>query len=136
VNGTRTYCEQLAYPGMPLTLYHNNHDGIFTDGSATSGVDKLVGRAYQKNGTFKDDATESELAYDPNGLAKAGMGIDAGDANGDGLPDFVVTNFNDQYHSLLIGSKSGVYEDRTVASHLAAMTRNYVGWGKAARFRQ
>jgi len=57
------------------------------------------------------------------------MGVDAGDANSDGLPDFVVTNFNDQYHSLLVGSKSTVYGDRTVASHLAALTKSYVGWG-------
>jgi enediyne biosynthesis protein E4 len=158
VNGTRTYCEQLAYQGMPLALYHNNHDGTFADRSATSGLDKMVGRALgvvaidanddgwtdlfiardaspnlllinQKNGTFKDIATDAEVAYDQNGLAKAGMGVDAGDVNGDGLPDFVVANFNDQYHSLLVGSKSGLYEDRTVPSHLSAMTKNYVGWG-------
>ena len=158
VNGVRSYCEQVAYQGMPLTLYRNNHDGTFSDVSAASGVEKLVGRALgviaidanddgwtdlfvardaspnlllinQKNGTFKDTAIDAEVAYDQNGLAKAGMGIDAGDVNGDGLPDFVVTNFNDQYHSLLIGSKSGLYEDRTVSSRLAAMTRSYVGWG-------
>lgn len=158
VNGTRTYCEQLAYQGMPLALYRNNHDGTFSDRSASSGLDKSVGRALgviaidangdgwtdlfvardaspnlllinQKNGTFKDTAIDAEVAYDQNGLAKAGMGIDAGDVNGDGIPDFVVTNFNDQYHSLLVASKSGIYEDRSVASHLAAMTKNYVGWG-------
>jgi hypothetical protein len=158
VNGMRSYCEQLAYQGMPLTLYHNNHDGTFTDVSAQSGLGKLVGRALgvvaidvnddgwtdlfiardaspnlllinKRNGTFEDVAVDAEVAYNEHGVAKAGMGVDAGDANGDGLPDFVVTNFNDQYHSLLLGSKSTVYEDRTVASHLAALTKSYVGWG-------
>jgi hypothetical protein len=31
VNGSMTYCEQVAYEGMPLSLYHNNRDGTFTD---------------------------------------------------------------------------------------------------------
>jgi len=158
VNGMRSYCEQLAYQGMPLTLYHNNRDGTFTDVSAQSGLGKLVGRALgvvaidvnddgwtdlfiardaspnlllinKHNGTFEDVAVDAEVAYNEHGAAKAGMGVDAGDANSDGLPDFVVTNFNDQYHSLLVGSKSTVYGDRTVASHLAALTKSYVGWG-------
>jgi len=33
------------------------------------------------------------------------MGVDVADVNGDGLPDLVVTNFNDQYHSLFMGSR-------------------------------
>jgi hypothetical protein len=158
VNGMRTYCEQTAYQGMPLTLYHNNRDGTFTDVSAQSGLGKLVGRGLgvvaidlngdgwtdlfvardaspnlllinKHDGTFEDIAVEAEVAYSPEGVAKAGMGVDAGDVNGDGLPDLVVTNFNDQYHTLLAGTKSGIYQDRTVASHIAALTRWYVGWG-------
>jgi enediyne biosynthesis protein E4 len=158
VNGMRSYCEQVAYQGMPLTLYHNNRDGTFTDVSRQSGLDKLVGRALgvvaidlnddgwtdlfiardaspnlllinKHDGTFEDIAVDAEVAYNENGLAKAGMGVDAADANGDGLPDLAVTNFNDQYHSFLTGSKSGLYQDRTVASHVAAFTKSYVGWG-------
>jgi hypothetical protein len=158
VHGVRTYCEQLAYQGLPLTLYHNNHNDTFTDVSAQSGVGKLVGRALgavaidvnndgwtdlfiardaspnlllinKHNGTFEDVAVGAEVAYDENGMAKSGMGVDAGDANGDSLPDFVITNFNDQYHTLLVGAKSSPYQDRTVASHLAALTKSYVGWG-------
>ena len=49
----------------------------------------------KQNGTFEDFAVDAEVAYDPRGHAKAGMGVDAGDVNGDGKPDFVVTNFND-----------------------------------------
>lgn len=158
LNGVRSYCAQVAYQGEPLTLYHNNGDGTFTDVSARSGLDKFIGRALgvvsidvnddgwpdlfiardaspnlllinQKNGTFKDMAVEAEVAYDSNGVAKAGMGVDAGDVNGDGIPDFVVTNFSDQYHSLFLGSRQLPYEDRTVASHLAQYSRADVGWG-------
>jgi enediyne biosynthesis protein E4 len=158
VNGMRTYCEQTAYQGMPLTLYHNNRDGTFTDVSARSGLGKLVGRGLgvvaidlngdgwtdlfvardaspnlllinKHDGTFEDIAVDVEVAYTSDGMAKAGMGVDAADVNGDGLPDLVVTNFNDQYHSMLAGTKSGVYQDRTVVSHIAALTKWYVGWG-------
>jgi len=93
VNGMRSYCEQVAYQGMPLTLYHNNGDGTFTDVSATSGLEKFTGRALgvvaidvdddgwadlfvardaspnlllinNHNGTFEDAALDAEVAYD------------------------------------------------------------------------
>jgi enediyne biosynthesis protein E4 len=158
LNGMRTYCEQRLYEGMPLTLYHNNHDGTFTDVSEKSGLAKFIGRALgviaidvnddgwtdlfvsrdaspnlllinDRDGSFTDHALDAEVAYDSNGVAKAGMGIDAGDLNEDGKPDFVVTNFNDEYHSLFISTSSPLYNDRTVASKLAALTKSYVGWG-------
>ena len=158
VNGERSYCAQVAYKGMPLTLYHNDGDGTFTDVSARSGLDKMIGRGLgvvaidfnddgwpdlfvardaspnlllinKRDGTFQDAALDAEVAYDPNGNAKAGMGIDAADVNRDGIPDVVVTNFNDQYHSLFIGSASFPYQDQTIASHLAQFSKADVGWG-------
>jgi len=158
VSGVRSYCQQVAYQGMPLTLYRNNGDGTFTNVSTPSGLEKFEGRALgvvaidvnddgwpdlfvardaspnlllinQKDGTFKDVALDAEVAYDPAGVAKAGMGVDAADVNGDGVPDFVVTNFNDQYHSLFLGSVKLPYLDHTIASHLAEYSRSYVGWG-------
>jgi hypothetical protein len=158
VNGTRTYCEQLAYEGMPLSLYRNNGNGTFTDVSRLSGVEKFVGRALgivaidvnddgwpdlfiardaspnlllinNQHGGFEDVAVDAEVAYNQNGMAKAGMGVDAADFSGSGLPDFVVTNFNDQYHSMLVAAKPLFYEDRTVESGLAAFSKSFVGWG-------
>jgi len=158
VNSVRSYCEQVAYLGMPLTLYHNNGNGTFTDVSAATGFDKLVGRALgvvaidinhdgwvdlfvardaspnlllinRKDGKFTDTAVDAEVAYDAAGMAKSGMGVDAADVNGDGFPDFLVTNFNDQYHSFFLGSSAFPYQDRTVASHLASYTKAFVGWG-------
>jgi len=158
LNGQHTYCEQKSYAGMPLTLYHNNGDGTFTDVSEKSGLAKLVGRALgvvtidvngdgwpdlfvardaspnlllinKQNGTFEDTALDAEVAYDPQGAPKSGMGIDAGDVNGDGKPDFVVTNFNDEYHSLFVSTSSPLYTDQSVPSHLAAYTKSFVGWG-------
>jgi len=154
----RTYCEQRAYKGMPLTIYHNNRNGTFTDVSRSSGLDRFVGRALgvvaididddgwpdlvvardaspnllllnKHNGTFVDAGLEAEIAFDANGNAKAGMGLDAGDVNGDGRPDVVVTNFSFEFHSLFLNRGRFPFEDWTRASHLAGFTRPDVGWG-------
>lgn len=154
----RTYCEQRAYKGMPLTLYHNNRNGTFTDVSRTSGLDRFVGRALgvvavdfdddgwpdlfvardaspnlllfnKHDGTFADVGLEAEIAYDRNGNARAGMGVDAADVDGDGRPDVVVTNFNFEFHSLFLNRAEFPFEDWTRASGLAGPTRSDVGWG-------
>ena len=156
--GIRTYCEQRAYTGLPLSLFHNNGDGTFTDVSGSSGLAAQVGRSLgviaidvdddgwtdlfvardaspnlllinQRNGTFKDAGIDAEIAYDENGRAKSGMGVDAADANADGWPDFVVTNFNDEYHSLYLNRGSMPWQDWTTRSELARYTHSDVGWG-------
>jgi len=38
------------------------------------------------------------LSWVENGVAKAGMGVDAADVNGHGWPDFVMTAFDSEYH--------------------------------------
>jgi hypothetical protein len=158
IKGMPAYCAQTSYAGAPLTLFHNDGNGHFSDVSAHSGVEKLVGRALgvvaidanddgwtdlfiardasanlllinQKDGTFRNVADDAEVAYDAAGVAKAGMGVDAGDVNSDGWPDFVITNFNDQYHSLLVATQSLRYDDHTLQSGLARHTKKFVGWG-------
>ena len=154
----RTYCEQRMYQGMPLTLYHNNRNGTFSDVSRSAGLDQFVGRALgvvaidfdddgwpdlfvardaspnllllnKHDGTFADAGVEAEVAFDANGNAKAGMGVDAGDVNGDGRPDLVVTNFSLEYHSLFLNRSAFPFEDASRTSGLAAVTRTSVGWG-------
>ena len=49
----------------------------------------------RRNGSFEDRGFDAEIAYSVNGEARAGMGVDAADLNGDGRPDFFVTNFHD-----------------------------------------
>jgi hypothetical protein len=57
------------------------------------------------------------------------MGVDAGDINGDGRPDFVVTNFSFEYPSLFLSSAGLLFEDGARAEKIAGSTRFDVGWG-------
>ncbi len=41
-----------------------------------------------------DFGLDAEVVYIPEGIALAGCGVDEGNVNGDGWPDFVITNFN------------------------------------------
>jgi enediyne biosynthesis protein E4 len=156
--GRRGYCEQLAYQGDSPTLYHNNGDGTFTDVTERAGLQALRGRALgvvavdanddgwtdlfvardaspnlllvnQKDGTFKDVGAEAGIAYSSLGKERAGMGVDAADINGDGLPDFVVTNFTDEFHALFVSTSPLEYADRGMQSGLAQLTRLDVGFG-------
>ena len=83
----------------------------------------------QGDGTFEDFGAEAEISYSVDGVARAGMGVDAGDVDGDGRPDFVVTNFNDEYHALYTNPGRFPYQERTRESRLAEITQSYVGWG-------
>ncbi|WP_240906960.1 CRTAC1 family protein [Paludisphaera rhizosphaerae] len=83
------------------------------------------------DGTF-DDATESSgAAYDINGSAQSGMGVDAEDVDGDGLPDLFVTNFANEYDTLYQNYGKGGFMDVTSFFGLASDTVPFVSWGTA-----
>jgi enediyne biosynthesis protein E4 len=156
--GQPTYCAQIAYDGEVPRLYHNNGDGTFTDVTRQAGLAKLAGRALgvvavdadgdgwpdlfvsrdaspnlllinKRDGTFEDVALRAEVALNMDGNARAGMGVDAADVTGNGWPAFVVTNFNDENHSLFVNPGHLPFEERTAASGLAGVTHQFVGWG-------
>jgi hypothetical protein len=82
----------------------------------------------QKDGTFKDTAVETGIAYSPDGKPQAGMGVSVGDFNRDGLLDIVKTNFAGDTDSLYQNLGDGTFEDHTYLSGLGINTR-YLGWG-------
>jgi enediyne biosynthesis protein E4 len=156
--GRPVYCAQTDYKGRPPRLYHNEGGGRFRDVTKEAALSDQVGRALgvvaidldedgwidlfvardaspnllllnQKNGTFRDAAFEAELAFNADGVARAGMGVDAGDVDGDGNPDIVVTNFDSEYHALYQNRGNTPFREITARSRLAAFTKSYVGWG-------
>ena len=139
-------------------LYRNRGDGTFADVSQASGVaqvqrrypmtaiaadlngdgwsdiyvacDSTAAILYRNNhdGTFTDVALESGAAYSEGGNAQAGMGVTAGDFNGDGLLDLLKTHFADDTPSLYRNLGKGLFEDAAVAAGLGVENR-YVEWG-------
>ena len=71
----------------------------------------------------------SGAALSGDGRPQAGMGVDAGDYNGDGLPDLVVTNFSHDYNTLYENGPAGVFTDRSYATGVASTAGPYLGWG-------
>jgi hypothetical protein len=156
--GMQVACGPPGLDGGKNILYHNNGNGTFTDVSEKAGMWDTIGTyglsvtvadfdndgwpdiyvandstaatyyLNQKDGTFKDQAIESGIAYSPDGKPQAGMGVAVGDYNRDGLLDIVKTNFAGDTDSLYQNLGDGTFEDHTYLSGLGINTR-YLGWG-------
>ena len=156
--GVPVNCGPRGLPTDTNLLFHNNGDGTFTDVSKPSGIAAVTGRyamtaaaadfdgdgwidiyvacdstasiLYHNNhdGTFRDTAVESGVAYGENGTQQAGMGLAAGDFNGDGLIDLLKTHFADDVPALYRNLGKGLFEDTAVASGVGVQNR-YVEWG-------
>jgi len=156
--GKPVYCDQRSYAGSQSRLFRNRGDGTFADVSEGAGIRGLVGRAFgvvsvdvnedgwpdlfvandatpnlllvnKRDGTFEDRALDAEIVFNSEGMMRSGMGVDAGDANGDGSVDFVVTNFHDEQHALYLGASQLPFREWTLESGLARFSHPYVGWG-------
>jgi enediyne biosynthesis protein E4 len=87
-------------------LYHNNHDGTFTDNGMTSGA-----------------------ALSSEGDADGSMGVDFGDYDHDGRLDIFVTNFADQEDSLYHNLGEKGFDDVSWKSGVAKSGYAFVKWG-------
>lgn len=157
LRGVRTYCTPHAYTGQPNMLYRNNGDGTFTDVSAASGIDKLVGKGMgvafadgdgdgftdlfvsndtfrnfyfrnNGNGTFTEQAIAKGVAYNENGKSIAGMGTDFRDVDNDGLPDIFVVGMIGDTYPLLRNAKAD-FADITSLSGVARASSGDTAWG-------
>ena len=143
--GYRSYCHPGNYKGERIKLYHNNHDGTFTDVSDASGVGKPEAKGMgvvladfnndgwpdiavandswpnflfinKRNGTFEDVSLVSGLAASEDGRYEAGMGIDAADVDGDGWMDVYITHLDFELNRLYRNSQDGSFTDETFRS--------------------
>ena len=89
----------------PSLLYHNNHDG-----------------------TFSEVGIPAACALSEDGKTQGGMGIGVGDYDCDGWLDIVKPNFSDETISLYHNNGNGTFYDAVFQAGLGS-TRKYVGWG-------
>jgi enediyne biosynthesis protein E4 len=145
--GYRSYCHPGNYKGQHIKLYHNNHDGTFTDVSDASGVGKPEAKGMgvvladfnndgwpdiavandswpnflflnKHNGTFEDVSLVSGMAASEDGRYEAGMGIDAADVDGDGWMDLYITHLDFELNRLYRNSHDGTFTDETFRSRI------------------
>lgn len=127
--GYRSYCDPRNFDGVPDLLYRNNGNGTFADVSKKAGIANPAGKGlgvafgdfdndgwadifvandtvrnflYRNNGdgTFADLGYSAGAGYDPNGKARAGMGTEFADFDGDGWLDIFVTNYSEEFNAL------------------------------------
>ena len=68
------------------------------------------------NGTFKDVGMTAGVAFSEAGVARAGMGMDAGDYDGSGRPSLVIGNFSNEMMALYHNEGNGLFIDEAPAS--------------------
>jgi enediyne biosynthesis protein E4 len=83
------------------------------------------------DGTFDDVSEISGAAFNKDGNAQSGMGVDAEDVDGDGLPELFVTNFANEYSTLFQNFGNGIFFDSTPNFGLASDSMPWVKWGCA-----
>jgi hypothetical protein len=157
--GVRFYCHPLNYQPLPNTLYRNDL-GRFTDVSREAGLDRLRSNGlgvlivdHDEDGwpdvfvandslpnhlfrnfgnlRFREEGLRAGVAVGADGQARAGMGIDAGDYDGDGRLDLVVTNLDFQMHSLHRALADHSFAWSTIESGVGYPTLPFVGFGVA-----
>jgi hypothetical protein len=80
-------------------------------------------------GRFEEVGLLSGAAYSGSGATQAGMGVDFGDANGDGYLDIFVTNFSHETNTLYLGSEDGLFTEATEEAGLSTPSLGRLGWG-------
>ena len=143
----RSYCTPELYNGVPATFYHNNGNGTFSDWTEQAGFlpapGKTLGAAEydvnrdgwpdlfvasdtqrdlfyvnQGDGTFAEQGALSGMAYDENGKARAGMGIDIGVVDESGEPTLFVGNFSKEMIAAFRYDGHGFFIDRAAVSQI------------------
>jgi enediyne biosynthesis protein E4 len=155
---TKSYCTPETYPGVSLRLWHNNGNGTFTDVTKKAGLydtsSKSLGIAIldanqdgwpdfaisndtqpnklyinNRNGTFTEQGVAAGIAYSEDGVARAGMGIDAADYDRSGYPGLLITNFSNQMLSLYHNERNGLFVDTAPSSDVGRSSLLTLGFG-------
>jgi len=154
----RDYCTPRVFRAPGNRLFHNKGNGVFEDVTVAAGVDKEFGHGLgvvtadfnndgwidiyvsndgdqnqlwinQKNGRFVNDALLAGCAVNRNGQTEAGMGVDAGDFDGNGTDDIFITHLMDETNTLYVNLGEALFEDRTREAGLGMPGRRYTGFG-------
>ena len=155
---SKSYCTPESYKGTAVRLWHNRGDGTFEDVTQKAGlgeptsktlgialldydndgwVDLLLSNDTQPNklyrnngnGTFTEKAVVAGVAYAEDGVARAGMGVDAADYDHSGKASLLITNFSNQMISLYHNEGKGLFVDEAPRSDIGRASLLTLGFG-------
>jgi hypothetical protein len=159
LDGThKSYCTPESYKGTSARLWHNLGNGKFEDATQKAGLydpaskglgvaildynndgwpDILIANDTQpnklylnkKNGTFEERAVPAGIAFSEDGVARAGMGVDAADYDRSGNASLIITNFSNQMLSLYHNEGNGLFVDEAPRSEVGRATLLTLGFG-------
>jgi hypothetical protein len=157
-SSARDFCGPDAYNPVPDRLFRNRGDGTFEDITLAAGVNKEFGAGFgvvaadynldgwidiyvandgdpnqlwinNGDGTFRNEALWAGAAINSEGSAEASMGVDADDFDEDGDDDIFMTHIMEETNTLYVNDGTGLFEDRTGAAGLAAISLGKTGFG-------
>jgi hypothetical protein len=148
LDGThKSYCTPESYKGTSARLWHNLGNGKFEDATRKAGLydpsSKSLGVAIldfnndgwediflandtqpnklylnKGNGTFEEKGVAAGIAFNEDGIARAGMGTDAADYDRSGHPSLIISNFSNQMLSLYHNEGNGLFIDEAPRSEV------------------
>ncbi|HTG35172.1 MAG TPA: CRTAC1 family protein [Thermoanaerobaculia bacterium] len=154
----RGYCHPDVFNPQPVRFFRNLGNGTFEDATQASGLAAAIGPGLavafgdidndgwqdfyvandnkpnflfrnKGNGTFEDISVLSGTALGDTGRPEAGMGVDMGDYDGDGLLDIVVTNYELETNALYRNLGGGAFVDSRSVARLAEPSLMFLAFG-------
>lgn len=155
---SKSYCTPESYKGTAVRLWHNRGDGTFEDVTTKAGLgeptsktlgiaildydgdgwpdilfsnDTQPNKLYRNNGngTFVEKAVVAGIAFSEDGVARAGMGVDAADYDHTGVASILITNFANQMLSLYHNEGKGLFVDEAPRSEVGRASLLTLGFG-------
>ena len=153
----RDYCHPDRFQPATHLVYHNEGNGRFKDVSESSGLGRHPGKGLgiamedfdgdgwpdvfiandgvpqqlfqnQRDGTFKEIALASGVAYDSDGRSFSGMGTDFADYDNDGKPDIFANALALQRYAVF-HNRGKAFEYISDANGVGAASIQHSGWG-------
>jgi len=159
LDGTnKSYCTPESYKGASPRLWRNRGNGTFEDWTSKAGLldntsktlgvavldvnndlwpdlilanDTQPNRLYINNGKggFTERGVLSGVAFSDEGVARAGMGVDAADYDRSGYPSIMITNFSNQMLALYHNEGNGLFVDEAPRSEIGRASLLTLGFG-------